>query len=156
MLISQIEDPQLVTAWKHHLESLLCRACWPEEDLAHAFFLCNFISSACDRDVRACRGSQLLVFPRPTFSLKHQEGDCSFSGFKVPEGEEHFLAPQPGGPLWPLRDGLRLLKRGKGHASFSGHSQRLSKRKLVAPIGPYALSIPEAPELQGPCKSSPS
>lgn len=31
MLISQIEDPQLVTAWKHHLESLLCGACWPEE-----------------------------------------------------------------------------------------------------------------------------
>lgn len=27
-----------------------------------------------------------------------------------------------------------------------GHSQRLSKRKLVAPIGPYALSIPEAPQ----------
>lgn len=24
------------------------------------------------------------------------------------------------------------------------HSQRLSKRKLMAPIGPYALSIPEA------------
>ena len=160
-LILQSDNPQLVTAGEQGLESLLLWGLlvWEGHGRSraatlHAPFFCNFISSAC---AWACAtvGVPALSFLIP-FLFK-TAGACSLSDLKVPAGEEHTPAPQPGGPLWPARDDLRLLEGWQGHVSFSGVYLRelevggspwspCSPSQRLARV-PWALQI--FPQLQG-------
>lgn len=91
MLIFQRDDPHLVTAWKHSLESLPLWGplAWEGHGRSRAAtlpapFFCNFISSAC------AWGRVTVRIPAPSF-LFETAGACSLSDLKVPVGEELIL-----------------------------------------------------------------